>query len=289
MYDGSVVVVAAGRVVVLLRVRSGAASLLPPQLAAVMRNTMTAQVASHTRGVRATVARLSAEAAEYGAGVPGSSIDVASAALARQAPRFAPLVAAIPCDLGRGRRSRSHFEYLARAICYQQLAGAAARAIHARFEGLFDGAPTAEAVLLLPDDLMRGVGLSSAKVASIRDLAVRVVAGDVRLARIGRYADDEIVRQLVEVRGIGRWTAEMFLMFQLGRLDVWPVDDFGVRKGYGRLYGLPEMPTARVLEPLGDAFRPFRSVAAWYCWRAADTVLPAPAKATMTPKPKRTR
>jgi DNA-3-methyladenine glycosylase II len=207
--------------------------------------------------------------------VPTTPTDVASAALASQAPRFAPLVAAIPCDLGRGRRNRSHFAYLARAVCYQQLAGAAARAIHGRFEGLFDGSPTPEAVLLLPDDLLRGVGLSSAKVASIRDLAARVVAGEVRLGRLGHYEDDEVVRQLVQVRGIGRWTAEMFLMFQLGRLDVWPVDDLGVRKGYGLLFGLDQPPSPRALEPLGDELRPYRSVAAWYCWRAVDTMVPS--------------
>ena len=83
-------------------------------------------------------------------------------------------------------------------------------------------------------------------------------------------ADDEIVRELTLVRGIGRWTAEMFLMFQLGRLDVWPVDDFGVRKGYGRIYALPEAPKPRALDALGEPFRPYRSVAAWYCWRATE-------------------
>ena len=96
----------------------------------------------------------------------------------------------------------------------------------------------------------------------------------VELDRISRLPDDEIVRELTLVRGIGRWTAEMFLMFQLGRLDVWPADDFGVRKGYARLFALAEAPTARALEPLGEPFRPYRSVAAWYCWRAAETVLP---------------
>jgi DNA-3-methyladenine glycosylase II len=177
-----------------------------------------------------------------------------------------------PADLRRGRPARTHFAELARAICYQQLAGAAASAIHGRFDALFDGdGPTPEAVLALPVATLRSVGLSGNKTASIRDLAEKVVAGDVELDRVGRLPDDEIVRELTLVRGIGRWTAEMFLMFQLGRLDVWPVDDFGVRKGYGMLYGLTEMPTPKVLETLGEKFRPYRSVAAWYCWRAADT------------------
>ena len=177
-----------------------------------------------------------------------------------------------PADLRRGRPRRTHFAELARAICYQQLAGAAASAIHGRFDALFDGeGPTPEAVLALPVETLRGVGLSGSKTASIRDLAEKVVAGDVELDRVGRLSDDEVVRELTLVRGIGRWTAEMFLIFQLGRLDVWPVDDFGVRRGYGVLHGWTEMPTPKELEPLGDAYRPYRSIAAWYCWRAADT------------------
>ena len=159
-------------------------------------------------------------------------------------------------------------------ICYQQLAGGAARTIHGRFEALFDGVPTPDAVLTIGDDTLRSAGLSRAKAASIRDLAERVDAGQVRLARIGRLPDDEVVRELTLVKGIGRWTAEMFLMFQLFRMDVWPIDDLGVRKGYSLLYGLPGMPASRDLEPLGEAFRPYRSVAAWYCWRAVDTVIP---------------
>jgi DNA-3-methyladenine glycosylase II len=93
----------------------------------------------------------------------------------------------------------------------------------------------------------------------------------VQLDRVARLPDDEIVRELTLVRGIGRWTAEMFLMFQLGRLDVWPVDDLGVRKGYGILFDLAPPPAAKALEPLGEPLRPYRSLAAWYCWRAADT------------------
>ncbi len=179
-----------------------------------------------------------------------------------------------PPDFRRGRARQTHFAELARAICYQQLAGAAARTIHGRFAALLDGKPTPEGVLALRVDRMRAAGLSAAKTASIRDLAQKVVDGDVMLERIGRLPDDEIVRQLVQVRGIGRWTAEKFLIFQLSRLDVWPVDDLGVRKGYARLYELDAMPVAKDFEVLGEPFRPYRSVAAWYCWRATDTVLP---------------
>jgi DNA-3-methyladenine glycosylase II len=196
--------------------------------------------------------------------------------LARRHAEFRGVVAqAGPCDLRRGRPRRPHFAELARMILYQQLAGKAAAAIHSRFAALFDGEPpTPEAVLALPVVELRGVGLSAAKAASIRDLAEKVLDGSVKLARIARFPDDEIVRELTLVRGIGRWTAEMFLMFQLGRLDVWPVDDYGVRKGYARLFGHDELPTAKALVELGEPFRPYRSVAAWYCWRAVDTVTP---------------
>jgi len=198
----------------------------------------------------------------------------ASAEVARRDPAMRRIVETVgPADMRRGRPKRSHFAELARAICYQQLAGVAARAIHGRFEALFDGTgPTPEAVLALPEEKLRGAGLSGSKTASIRDLATKVLAGDVELDRVGRLSDADIVRELTLVRGIGRWTAEMFLMFQLGRLDVWPVDDFGVRRGYGILHAWTEMPTPKQLEPLGETYRPYRSVAAWYCWRAADTV-----------------
>ncbi len=160
-------------------------------------------------------------------------------------------------------------------ITYQQLAGRAAAAIYGRFLTLFDGPPTPEAVLALPMETLRGVGLSRAKATSIVDLAEKVEQGEVELDRVARLPDDEVVRELVLVRGIGEWTAHKFLMFQAGRLDVWPTGDFGVRSGYGRLYGLDPAPTPKVLVGLGERFRPYRSIAAWYCWRAVDTVTPS--------------
>ena len=131
-----------------------------------------------------------------------------------------------------GRPRRTHFAELARSICYQQLAGAAARTIHGRFEAIYGGRPTPHAVLATPDAALRAAGLSGSKAAAIRDLASQVEAGTVSVARIGAQSDADIVAELTRVRGIGRWTAEMFLMFQLRRLDVWPVDDLGVRKGF---------------------------------------------------------
>ena len=179
-----------------------------------------------------------------------------------------------PPDLRRGRPWRTHFAELVRAVCYQQLAGSAARAIHGRLEELLDGEVTPEAVVAVGPDRLRSVGLSGSKARTVSDLAAHVVSGEVELDRVARLADEEIVGELTAVWGIGRWTAEMFLIFQLGRLDVWPVGDYGVRKGYATMHGLAELPSAKELEPLGGPYRPYRSVAAWYCWRAADTVLP---------------
>jgi 3-methyladenine DNA glycosylase/8-oxoguanine DNA glycosylase len=178
-------------------------------------------------------------------------------------------------ELGRRRTGSSRFEQLAEAICYQQLAGKAAEAIWARVRGLVGGPFTPEAVLDLGPERLRTAGLSGAKTASLLDLAAKVDDGTVRLDRIGRLSDDDVVRHLVAVRGIGPWTAEMFLIFTLRRLDVWPVGDYGVRVGYAQAYGLPEIPTSRELAPLGDRFRPYRTYAAWYCWRVAGTEQPA--------------
>jgi DNA-3-methyladenine glycosylase II len=189
--------------------------------------------------------------------------------LARRDPVMKALIKkAGPSVIGR-RRNRSSFESLVRAIVFQQLAGKAAAAIYGRVVALFPrGRVTPENVLATSEDSLRAAGLSAAKVASIRDFATKALNGTVPLRSLGRLPDDEIVERLVTVRGIGRWTAEMFLLFQLGRPDVWPVDDLGVRNGYRIAYELPEMPTAKALGPLGDPFRPYRSYAAWYCWQA---------------------
>ncbi len=120
------------------------------------------------------------------------------------------------------------------------------------------------------EDDLRGAGLSAAKLASMRDLAAKSLDGTVALRGLHRRPDDEVIERLVQVRGIGEWTAQMFLMFHLHRLDVWPVGDLGVRHGYARAFRLREPPTAKQLGPLGEAYRPYRSVAAWYMWRVMD-------------------
>jgi 3-methyladenine DNA glycosylase/8-oxoguanine DNA glycosylase len=163
---------------------------------------------------------------------------------------------------------------LAESITYQQLAGKAAASIWGRVRGLTDGSFDPEVVLALPNDVLRGAGLSQAKTDAIRDVARLVSSGEIDLDRVGRMRDDDIVVMLTQAKGVGPWTAHMFLIFDLHRLDVWPTGDYGVRVGYGRAYGLAEAPTSKELATLGEAFRPYRTVAAWYCWRAVDTVLP---------------
>jgi DNA-3-methyladenine glycosylase II len=171
-------------------------------------------------------------------------------------------------------RDPDPFVDLAETIVYQQLAGKAAAAIWRRVAALFDGEPTPAAVLATSDEAFRAAGLSRNKAASIRDLAERVTDGTVPLDNIRRLRDDDIVARLSAVRGIGRWTAEMFLIFQLRRLDVWPVDDYGVRKGWAVAYGLPQLLKPKELMVEGERFRPYRTVVAWYCWRAVDLTLP---------------
>lgn len=133
---------------------------------------------------------------------------------------------------------------------------------------LFNGDLSPKTVLGVRPKKLRAVGLSGNKAASIRDLAAKVADGTVPLDRINRLSNEEIITRLSVVRGIGPWTAEMFLIFQLRRLDVWPVSDYGVRKGYALAYGLRELPTPKQLNVEGERFRPYRTVAAWYCWQA---------------------
>jgi DNA-3-methyladenine glycosylase II len=165
----------------------------------------------------------------------------------------------------------THFATLVRSITYQQLAGAAARAIHGRLVLALDGDVTPERVLATPTELLRGAGLSAAKAASLQDLATKVLDGTVVLdpRRLAREIDEEIVARLSTVRGIGKWSAEIFLMFQLRRMDVWPTGDLGVRRGFGLAWDIPT-PTPKQLDLLGEPYRPYRSVVAWYCWRAAQ-------------------
>ena len=188
-------------------------------------------------------------------------------------PRMAELIA-------RARRynitptvSIRPFDALAESIAYQQLSGKAAATIFGRVRALYPKRKwlDPEQLLATPDETLRAAGLSRAKTAALKDLAAKTIDGTVPAGRaLIRMSDDEIVTRLTAVRGIGRWTVEMLLLFDLGRPDVWPVDDYGVRKGFAKTFGRRKLPTPKQLMKLGEKWRPYRSVAAWYFWRALD-------------------
>lgn len=196
------------------------------------------------------------------------SLVAATEELARRDRHLAALAARAGPMKWRPRQT-DPFAALVRSIVYQQLAGRAAATIQGRFLAIFGGAPlTPAAVLAVPETKLRAAGLSANKMASIIDLSTRIADGRVDLAHVSRMGDDEVIAQLSAVRGIGVWTAQMFLLFQLRRLDVWPTGDLAVRRGYGLMHGLEESPTSAALGVLGDAFVPYRSVAALWCWEA---------------------
>jgi 3-methyladenine DNA glycosylase/8-oxoguanine DNA glycosylase len=167
----------------------------------------------------------------------------------------------------------SHFHSLARAIISQQLAGKAADTIYRRVKGLVPGRsfPTTAQFLELSDEELRGAGLSRAKTRAIRDLAERVETGTLKLRVLGRQPDEEVVRRLTEVWGIGEWSAQMFLIFRLGRLDVMPAGDLGVQEGLRVLDGLAERPRPAWILKRSEPWRPLRSVASWVLWQIVDT------------------
>lgn len=186
-------------------------------------------------------------------------------------PAFGPWVrAAGPVDL-----EPSHLEpfaHLVRSIVFQQLAAAAASAIHGRVVAALGGAVDPAAVCRTAEVDLRAAGLSASKLRAIRDLATRVDGGQLRIdaTELAGLDDQAVVERLTQVWGIGRWTAQMFLMFRLARPDVWPVGDLAVRVAWARIHALDERPTARELEPAADHLRPWRSAATWYCWRALE-------------------
>ncbi len=192
--------------------------------------------------------------------------------------RADPVLARIVDEVGPIRISlrRERFQALVRAIIFQQLAGRAAQAIYERFVALFPGVrfPSPRQVLDLPAERLLGAGLSRAKAAYVRDLAEHVDRGALNFRRFGPMDDEEIIAELTRVRGVGRWTAEMFLMFNLGRPDVLPVDDLGFRNAVMKAYGMRERPSARELREMGERWRPYRSAAVWYFWQSLRITLP---------------
>jgi 3-methyladenine DNA glycosylase/8-oxoguanine DNA glycosylase len=165
------------------------------------------------------------------------------------------------------------FDALAESIAYQQLSGKAAATIWGRVRALYPRKKYLDPKLVLatPDEKLRAAGLSRSKVAALKDLAAKTIDGTVPSARsLAKMTDEEIIERLITVRGIGRWTVEMLLLFDLGRRDVWPVHDYGVRKGFAKTFGRRKLPTPKQLMKLGEKWRPYRSAAAWYFWRALD-------------------
>jgi 3-methyladenine DNA glycosylase/8-oxoguanine DNA glycosylase len=188
-------------------------------------------------------------------------------------PRFAALIArARPFDVVANKLVRP-FDALAESIAYQQLSGKAAATIFGRVRALYPRRKWLDPSLILktPDETLRACGLSRSKTAALKDLAAKTLDGTVPSARaLSRMTDEQIIERLTAVRGIGRWTVEMLLLFELGRLDVWPVADYGVLKGFAKTFGRRKLPTPKQFSKIGEKWRPYRSVAAWYFWRALD-------------------
>jgi O-6-methylguanine DNA methyltransferase len=211
--------------------------------------------------------------------IEGGALDdethrIARRHLVRVDPALAPFVKAVPCTLPV-RSNGNLFRTIVRAIAGQQLSTKAAATIFARVEAVLSvssrwSSDAPARIVATSDEALRGAGLSGAKTASLRDLAARVADGRLDLDRIVRLPDERVIEALREVRGIGRWTAEMLLIFDLGRPDVLPVDDLGIRKGAQKVWGLRALPEAPAIIKRAEAWRPFRSIGSWYLWRALE-------------------
>ena len=185
-------------------------------------------------------------------------------------PAFVPAIKNLePCAFGLVKPKVSQYQSLIRAVIAQQVSTAAAKTISGRLEVMCAGSITAERVGALSTKKLQSVGLTGAKVRTISELTSAALSGEINFRKFAKMSDDEIIQELVPLFGIGRWTVEMFLIFHLGRLDVWPVDDLAVRRGWDNLHGNSEPIKPKELERLGEQFTGMRSVVAWYCWRAS--------------------
>ena len=202
-----------------------------------------------------------------------SLLDRARRSLCRRDPVLRSLIRQVgPCGL---RWRGDPYRYLIRGVLYQQLAGAAASAIEGRFKAEFGGRiPTPPRLLEASPQRLRGVGLSRQKAAAVRSIAEAFLDGTVSARKLPRMEDEEVIAAVTRIRGVGVWTAHMLLMFSLGRPDVLPVGDYGVRKAARDLYGLDALPNPRELESIAKPWQPYRSVASWYLWRHADITTP---------------
>ena len=191
--------------------------------------------------------------------------------ISRIDPAFKPIIKASPlCSIGLKKYSRSHFETLLNSIISQQLAVKAADTIIKRVNNLVDGKPKPENLIKISAEDLRAVGVSGAKARSIHGLSDAILSGKINFKKFPKLSNQDISQELTQVFGIGRWTSEMFLMFHLGRLDVWPVGDLAMRRGWERLHKLKTQIEPKKLDLLGDKFEGFQSVVAWYCWRVVD-------------------
>lgn len=166
------------------------------------------------------------------------------------------------------KRRNHHFSVLIESIISQQLATSAAEAIFKRFKGLYPKFPTASEILSTRKSKLRLVGLSGMKIEYLKDLARHVEEGRLDMKSLSKMSDEDVIVHLTQVKGIGRWTAEMFLIFSLGRQDVFPVDDLGLRKGVQRAFSLPEIPEPKEVEKIGERWKPYRTIVTWYLWKS---------------------
>lgn len=195
----------------------------------------------------------------------------AIAHLRKADPRLASVIDTVGRCTFAPAEHLAHFTAITRSIVFQQLSGKAASTIYGRFAALFaDETPVTQKLLELSEDQLRGVGLSRQKIGYLRDLATRVHGGDLPIDTLHELSDDEIIAALTSVKGIGRWTAQMFLMFRLGRPDVLPDLDLGIQKGIQRAYRMRKLPTPKRVLEVGAKWAPYRTIASWYLWRSLD-------------------
>lgn len=191
--------------------------------------------------------------------------------LRRADPVMAAMIERVgPCRFATSEKL-THFEAVSRSIIYQQLSGKAAATIYGRFAALFDPSPPhAHGIIALDDERLRQAGVSRQKARYLRDLATSVVAGDIPMETLHQLSDEEVLGHLTSVKGIGKWTAQMFLMFRLGRPDVLPELDLGIRKAIQRAYRLRKLPPPERVLKIGSVWAPYRTIASWYLWRSID-------------------
>jgi DNA-3-methyladenine glycosylase II len=199
-----------------------------------------------------------------------SELKAINRSISRIDPAFASAIKNLPaCTFGLEKPKITSYQSLIRSVIAQQVSVAAARTITSRLEASCGGSITAAKVGALSPKKLQSVGLTGAKVRTISELTEASLSGEINFKKFNYLSDEEIIQELIPLFGIGRWTVEMFLIFHLGRLDVWPVDDLAVRRGWDNLHGNSEPIKPKVLNSLGEPFAGMRSVVAWYCWRAS--------------------